>query len=97
MKIEINYFDEEFSVKKADFSKVQPFGHADVVVNCDQALSRIGGILEGEVEHFLSDTISSMGIKAKWDKASEWYRLQQSEGKEPPRINKIGMGIDFDM
>ena len=45
MKIELNYFDEKFSIKDADFSKVLPFSHADVVVNCDQTLSSTGGLL----------------------------------------------------
>lgn len=94
MKIILNYFDEEFSIKDADFSKIQPFSHADVVVNCDQALSSTGGILERKVEKFLSDVISPMGVKAKWDKSSEWHQFQQREGYYPPRINKLGMGID---
>ncbi len=97
MKIELNYFDEEFSIKDADFSKIQPFGHADVVVNCDQALSSTGGILERKVGLFLSDAISPLGVKAKWDKTSEWHQLQQREDNSLPRINKLGMGIDFDI
>lgn len=97
MKMELYYFDEEFSIKDADFSKIQPFSHADVVVNCDQALSSTRGILERKVEQFLSDKFSSVGVQAKWDKASEWHQLQQREGNNPPRINKLGMGIDFDI
>ena len=98
MKIELNYFDEEFSIKDADFSKVQPFGHADVVVNCDQTLSSTGGILERKVESFISEALSPRGIKAKWDKSSEeWYQPQQREHSDPPRISKFGMGIDFDI
>ena len=99
MKIELNYFDGEFSVKDADFSKIQPFSHTDVVVYCDQALSSTGGLLERKVGKFLSDVLLPMGIKAKWDKSSEWYQLQlqQSKGNEPPNIIKLGMGIDFDI
>lgn len=97
MKIELNYFDEEFCVKDADFSMVQPFSHADVVVNCDQALSSTGGILERKVEQFLSDAVLPFGVKAKWDKSSEWNQLRQREGNNPPRISKLGMGIDFDI
>ena len=95
VKIELNYFDGEFSIKNADFSKVQPFCHADVVVNCDHALSSTGGILERKVELFLSDTLSSMGVKAKWDKSLEWHQLRQREGHNLPNISKFGMGIDF--
>jgi len=97
MKIELNYFDEEFIIKDADFSKVLPFSHADVVVNCDQALSSTGGILERKVEQFLSKAVLPSGVKAKWDKSSEWNQLQQREGNVPPRISKLGMGIDFDI
>lgn len=97
MKIGLNYFDEEFSIKYADFSKNQPFGHADVVVNCDQALSSTGGILERKVELFLSDAISPLGVQAKWDKTSEWHQLQPREDNSLPRINKLRMGIDFDI
>lgn len=97
MKIELNYFDEEFSIKDADFSKVLPFSHADVVVNCDQTLSSIGGLLERKVEKFLSDGVIPLGIKAKWDKSSEWYQSQQREDNNPPRINKLGIGMDFDI
>lgn len=97
MKIELNYFDEKFSVKDADFSKIQRFGHADVVVNCDQALSSTGGILERKVEQFLSDAVIPFGVKTKWDKSSEWHQLQQRKGNNPPRISKLGMGMDFDI
>lgn len=97
MIIELNYFDEVFSIKDADFSKVQPFSHADVVVNCNQPLSSTGGMLERKVAKFLSDTVSPMGVKAKWDKASEWHQLQQRESNEAPRISKLGMGMDFDL
>lgn len=97
MKIIINYFDEKFSIKYADFSKIQPFSHADVVVNCDQTLSDTGGILERKVEQFLSDTVLPFGITAKWDKSSEWNHLQQRVGNNLPRISKLGMGIDFDL
>ena len=97
MKIELNYFDEEFSIKDADFSKVLPFSHANVVVNCDQTLSSIRGLLERKVEKFLSNVVSPMGLKAKWDKSSEWYQPQQREGNNPPRISKLGMGVDFDI
>lgn len=97
MKIELNYFDEKFSIKDADFAKVQPFSHADVVVNCDQALSSTGGILERKVEQFLSGELMPLGIKVKWDKSSEWYQLQQREYNNPPCISKLGMGLDFDV
>ena len=97
MKIELNYFDEKFSIKDADFSKVQPFGHADVVVNCDQVLSSTGGVLERKVEQFLSNEVLPLGVKAKWDKSSEWHQLQQKAGNNPPRISKLGMGLDFDI
>lgn len=97
MKIELNYFDEVFCIKDADFSKVQPFSHADVVVNCDQPRSCIHGVLERKVESFLSETLAPFGIKAKWDKASEWHQLQQRECNEAPRISKLGMGMDFDL
>lgn len=97
MRIELNYFDEKFSIKSADFSKVQPISHADVVVNCDQSLSNSGGILERKVEKFLSDAVSPIGLKAKWDKLSEWQQFQQRGGNNPPRISKLGLGIDFDI
>lgn len=97
MKIELNYFDEVFSIKDADFSNVQPFSHANVVVNCSQPLSSTGGMLEHKVEKFLSETLVPFGIKAKWDKASEWHQLQQRESKESPRISKFGMEMDFDL
>lgn len=97
MIIKINYFDENFSIKEADFSKLQPYSHADVIVNCDQPLSSTSGILEHKVERFLSSILSSKGIKAKWDKSSEWYQSQQREGNNPPRISKLGMGINFDI
>ena len=97
MKIELNYFDEKFSIKDVDFSKVLPFSHADVVVNCDQTLSSTGGLLERKVEKFLSDAVIPLGIKAKWDKSSEWYQSQQREDNNPPRISKLGMGMDFDI
>lgn len=97
MKIELNYFNEEFSVKDADFLKVQPFSHVDVDVNCNQPLSSTGGILERKVEQFLSNAVKPMGIKAKWDESSEWYELQQREGNNLPRISKLRMGMDFDI
>ena len=97
MKIELNYFDDQFSIKNADFSKIQPFSHSDVIVNCDQPLSDTRGILERKVEQFLSDTVSSMGIKAKWDKASEWHQLQQGDRNNPPRISRLGMGMNFEI
>lgn len=97
MKIELNYFDDQFSIKNADFSQIQPFSHSDVIVNCDQPLSDTSGILERKVEQFLSDTVSSMGIKAKWDKASEWHQLQQRDGNNPPRISRLGMRMNFDI
>ena len=97
MKIELNYFDEKFSIKDVDFSKVLPFSQADVVVNCDQTLSSTGGLLERKVEKFLSDAVIPLGIKAKWDKSSEWYQSQQREDNNPPRISKLGMGMDFDI
>lgn len=96
MKIELNYFDGEFCIKDADLQKVQPFSHADVVVNCDQPLSSTGGILEREVEKFISEEFSPMGIKAKWDKSSgEWHQPQPREHNAPPRISKLGFGMDF--
>ena len=95
MKIELNYFDEEFSIKDADFSKVQPFSHADVVVNCDQPLNRTNGPLEREVEKFLSMSLAPTRIKARWDRSSEWTQSQRVEKHEFPRINKLIMGVDF--
>lgn len=97
MKIELDYFDDQFSIKNADFSKIQPFSHSDVIVNCDQPLSDTSGILERKVERFLSDTVSSMRLKAKWDEASEWHQLQQRDENNPPRISKLGMGMNFDI
>ena len=46
---------------------------------------------------FLSDAVIPLGIKAKWDKSSEWYQSQQREDNNPPRISKLGMGMDFDI
>lgn len=97
MKIELNYFDDQFCIKNADFSQIQPFSHADVIVNCDLPLSDTSGILERKVEQFLSDTVSSMGIKVNWDKASGWHQLQQRDGNNPPRISRLGMGMNFDI
>lgn len=97
MKIKLNYFDDQFSITNADFSKIQPFSHADVVVNCDQTLSSTGGELERKVEHYLSNVFSSIGVKAKWDKETEWYQLQQRERNNSPRINKLRLGIDFEI
>lgn len=91
----INYFNGEFSITKANLSEVQPFSHADVTINCDQPLSNTGGILEHKVEKFLSDKLSHRGIKAKWDNSSEGYQLQPRGSKEFPRINKLEMGVDF--
>ena len=96
MKIELNYFEGVFCIKEADLQKVQPFSHADVVVNCDQPLSNTGGILERKVEKFISETLSPMGIKAKWDKSfGEWHQPQQREHNAPPRICKLGLGMFF--
>jgi hypothetical protein len=95
MKIELNYYSGTFSVKKADFSKIQPFSHADVVVNCNQPLANSRGILERKVEIFLSEVLSPIGVRAKWDKLSEWQQSQPREGNNPPRISKLGLGIDF--
>ncbi len=97
MKIELNYFDDQFSIKNVDSFKIQPFSHADVVVNCDQTLSSTGGELERKVEHYLSNVFSSIGVKAKWDKELEWYQLQQRERNKFPRINKLKLGIDFEI
>lgn len=97
MSIEINYFDEKFCIKDADFSRVQPFGHADVIVNCNQPLSSTGGIIERKVEQFLSNVVLQFGVKAKWDKSSEWYQLRQREGINPPHISKLRMGINFEV
>ena len=97
MRIEINYFDDKFSIKDADLSKVQPFSHANVVVNCDLLLSETGGILERKVEEYLSGTVSTSGLRAKWDKQQERYQLQQRGANHPPRISELVMGVDFDM
>lgn len=86
----------KFKMRNADLSKVKPFSHADVVVNCDQPLSSIRGILEKRVEKYLCDVLAPSGVKASWDKLSEWYQEQCGERKEFPRISKLGMGVDFD-
>ena len=95
MRLELDYFDNEFSIEKAGLSKVHPFSHAEAVINCDQPLSNTRGILEHKVEKFLSDKLSHRGIKAKWDNSSEGYQLQPRGSKDFPRINKLEMGIDF--
>lgn len=93
MIIELDYFDDVFCIKDADLSKVNPFCHADVIVNCDQPLSRTNGPLEQDVADFISKT---SGRKAKWDHFSECTQPQQVEKLEFPRINKLEMGIDID-
>lgn len=97
MKIELNYFNEEFSIKEADLSKVQPFSHADVIVNCDHPLSHINGLLEREVEEFLSKRLAPYGIKARWDHSEEWTQSQRMVEREFPRINRLKLGINFDI
>lgn len=94
MKIELDYFNEEFSIKDADLSNVKPFSHADVIVNCDQPLSRTHGPLEKEVAEYLSNALE---CDAKWDQASEWAQPQQMGKHEFPRISKLKMGINIDL
>jgi len=94
MKIELDYFNEEFCIKDADFSEVKPFSHVNVIVNCDQPLCRINGPLEQEVADYISRT---SGSKAKWDHFSEWTQPQQVEKHEFPRISKLEMGLDIDL
>lgn len=96
MKIEIDNFNGEFEIKNGDLSKVKPFSHADVIVNCDQPLSNIRGGLEHRVEKYLSDLLAPSRIKVFWDKSTEWYQEQNREEKEFPRISKLGMGVNFD-
>lgn len=93
-KIELDYFNGEFSVKNADFLEVKPFGHVGVIVNCDQPLCRTNGPLEKEVADFVSKI---SGSKARWDHYSEWTQLQQVEKHEFPRICKLEMGIYVDL
>lgn len=95
MKIYLDYFNDEFRMKNADLSKVKPFSHANVVVNCDQLLSRTNGPLEREVEKYLSNALVHARIKARWDRSSEWTQSQRVEKREFPRINKLIMGVDF--
>ena len=96
MIIELNYFDGEFSIKDADLSKVQPFSHTDVVINCDEPLSRTNGPLEREVERFLSKRLASARIIPRWDHSSEWTQSKRTAEREFPRINRLKMGINFD-
>lgn len=97
MKIELNYFDGEFSIIDADFSKVQPFSHADVVINCDEPLCRTNGPLEREVERFLSKRLVSASIIPRWDHSSEWTQSKRTVECEFPRINRLKLGINFDV
>lgn len=92
MKIELDYFDEVFCIKDADFSKVNPFCHADVIVNCDQPLSQTNGPLERKVANYLSKV---SGIKARWYRSTEWTQPQLVDKHTPPRISKLGMRVEF--
>ena len=95
MIIILDYYNDEFRMKNADLSKVKPFSHANVVVNCDQPLSSTNGPLEREVEKFLSNALVQARIKARWDRSSEWTQSQRVDKFEFPRINKLIMGVDF--
>lgn len=92
MKIVLDFFDEKFCIKDADFSKVHPFSHAKVIVNCDLPRNLTNGPLERKVEAFLSQVT---GLNARWDNSSELIQMQQVSQKELPRISKLGMGINF--
>lgn len=95
MIIEIDEVNEKFETRNGKLPQVKPFSHADVVVNCNQPLSSIGGALEHRVERYLSDLLAPSGIKVRWDKSSEYYQEQNREEKDFPRISKLGMGVDF--
>lgn len=98
MDILLDYFNDEFKMKEGDISKIAPFGRANVVINCDLPCSSINGELERKVEKFMNEHIVPPGIKAKWDKNSEgWYRSQKKQDHEFPRINKLFIGINFDI
>lgn len=97
MKIILDYFDDDFRISGNPAMNVRPFDHAEITVNCDQPRCRINGPLEREVETFLNKVISPVGLKARWDKSQEVYYSQPSMRHEFPRINKLIMGVDFDL
>lgn len=96
MDLLFDYFDDDFRSMNADYSEIIPFSHANVIVNCNQPLSNINGKLERRVEEYLNHQLAPLGIKARWDRSTEWYQLQERDGKRPPRISRLGLGINFD-
>lgn len=97
MNILLDYFNGEFKTISADFSKVRPFSHAEVIVNCDEPLSRTNGPLEREVERYLSKRLVSASIIPRWDHSSEWTQSKRMVEREFPRINRLKMGVNFDI
>ena len=94
MEIILDYYNNEFRTKNADFSKVKPFSHADVIINCDQPLSRTTGPLEREIAVFLEKKLAPFGIRARWDHSSEWIQSQRVEEHELPHISRLKMGVN---
>lgn len=97
MDIELDFFNEKFNIKHAVRAKLKPFSHIDVVVNCDQPLSRTNGPLERDVEAFLSKTFAPLGLKTKWSHSPGWVQKQRVGNHEFPRISRFGMGIDLEI
>lgn len=95
MKIVLDYFKDKFSVREINVSEIKPFSHAEVVIYCDEPLSRTNGEIERKVESYLSKKLASLSIKAEWDNSSVCYKLQDNKSCSYPRISKLIMGINF--
>lgn len=97
MEMNFVFANGVFCPEKNVFSRIMPFSHAETIINFSEPVNQSPDRLKDDFVRYLYKELKPYRLMPKWDNQKIMYQQRMDAESRMPYIEKIGLGIDFDL
>lgn len=97
MEMKFIFSNGVFCPKKDDFSRIMPFSHAETTINFIEPIDQSPDRLKDVFVRYLYKELKPYRLMPKWDNQEIMCQQRMDAESRMQYINKIRLGIDFDL